>query len=91
MAVTNFAAIHIGSYDVSLEIYEISRKSGIHCIDRVVHHMELGRDSFTNGKIGPDLLDELCTVLKDFVHTASAYRVKEIRIMCWEKFSRRQD
>ena len=81
MAVTNFAAIHIGSYDVSLEIYEISRKSGIHCIDRVVHHMELGRDSFTNGKIGPDLLDELCTVLKDFVRTASAYRVKEIRII----------
>ena len=81
MAVTNFAAIHIGSYDVSLEIYEISRKYGIHCIDRVVHHMELGRDSFTNGKIGPDLLDELCTVLKDFVRTASAYRVKEIRII----------
>ena len=29
MQITTFAAIHVGTYEVSLEIFEITRKNGI--------------------------------------------------------------
>jgi exopolyphosphatase/guanosine-5'-triphosphate,3'-diphosphate pyrophosphatase len=41
MAVTTFAAVDIGSYDVTLEVFEISKKNGIHCIDKIRHRLEL--------------------------------------------------
>ena len=75
MAVLTFGAIHIGSYEVTLEIFEISKKNGIHCIDKVVHRIELGHDSFSTGRIGFEMVDELCDVLKDFRKIMDTYRV----------------
>lgn len=75
MAVTTFAAVDIGSYDVTLEVFEISKKNGIHCIDKIRHRLELGRGSFTDGKIPPDMVDELCSVLSDFRKIMKGYRV----------------
>ena len=80
MAVTSFAAISIGSYEVSLDIYEISRKNGIHCIDRIRHRIELGKQPFANsGRISPALMDELCEVLQDFMKTVHMYRITNVR------------
>ena len=50
MQITTFAAIDIGTYDVTLEIFEISKKAGIHSIDTVRHRLELGRDTYASGK-----------------------------------------
>ena len=80
MAVTSFAAIVIGSYEVNLEIFEISRKNGIHRIDRIKHRIELGRQPFANsGRISPEMVEELCRVLQDFIKTIRMYRVTNVR------------
>lgn len=81
MAVHTFAAIDIGSYDVTLEIFEISRKNGIHSIDRIRQRLELGRDTFANGLIGPQMLDRLCDILSDFVEIIKSYKVDNYRVI----------
>lgn len=80
MAVTSFAAIVIGSYEVNLDIFEISRKNGIRCIDSIRHRIELGRQPFANsGRISPDMVSELCEVLQDYMKTVRMYRVTNVR------------
>ncbi len=54
MQYSTFAAIDIGSYDVILEIFEISKKQGIRSVDKICHRMELGKDTYTLGKIRPE-------------------------------------
>jgi exopolyphosphatase/guanosine-5'-triphosphate,3'-diphosphate pyrophosphatase len=81
MQVTTFAAIDIGSYDVTLEIFEISRKGGIHSIDTVRHRLELGRDTYACGKVGPEMVEELCRVLQDFVRIMNGYQVEASRVI----------
>ena len=53
MQYSTFAAIDIGSYDVILEIFEISKKQGIRSVDKICHRMELGKDTYTLGKNSP--------------------------------------
>ena len=57
MAITTFAAIYIGSYEVSLKIFELSGKKKIREIDHIRTRLELGRDTFHSGVIGSDLVD----------------------------------
>ena len=45
MAITTFAAIYIGSYEVSLKIFELSGKKKIREIDHIRTRLELGRDT----------------------------------------------
>ena len=79
MQITTFAAIHVGTYEVSLEIFEITRKNGIKSLDVVRHRMELGKDAYTYGKIGAQMEEELCRVLKDFVRIMEGYQVDAYR------------
>ena len=51
MQYSTFAAIDIGSYDVILEIFEISKKQGIRSVDKICHRMELGKDTYTLGRL----------------------------------------
>lgn len=74
MAIQTFAAIDVGSFEVELGIYEIS-KNGIRPIDHVRHMIALGKDTFRTGKVSYELVDELCRVLKDFSTIMESYRV----------------
>lgn len=79
MQITTFAAIDIGTYEIRLEVFELSRKNGIKSLDTVRHRMELGKDTYTNGKIGPEMEEELCRVLQDFGRIMREYRVDGYR------------
>lgn len=79
MAVQTFAAIDIGSFELDLGIYEMSGKTGIHCVDLVRHVIALGKETFSQGKISYGLVDEMCQVLEDFVRIMKMYKVKEYR------------
>lgn len=81
MQFATFAAIDIGSYDVTLEIFEISKKMGIHSVDRVRHRLELGRDTYAHGKIGPEMAEELCRILQDFVRIMEEYKPDAHRVI----------
>lgn len=74
MQVMTFAAIEIGSYSVGMEIFEISRKQGIRRIDSIRQRLELGRDTFTSGKISAAQVEELCRIMKEFVQIMDGYK-----------------
>ena len=79
MSVDMFATIEVGSYSVSLQIFELSKKNGIQTIDTVTHRLELGKTTYATGKVTAGLIDALCIVIKDFVRIMEEYQVREYR------------
>lgn len=77
MAIKTFAAIDIGSYELTMKIFEISRKGGIHPIDYIRHSIDLGADTYNHGKISQDKVDELCSVLTEFAQIMKTYNVED--------------
>jgi Exopolyphosphatase len=75
MNITTFAAIDVGSNELSMKIYEVSKKSGIKEIDHIRHTIELGSDTYSIGKISHKLVDELCEVLVGFTKKMLEYQV----------------
>lgn len=79
MAVQTFAAIDVGSFELELGIYQISPKSGLSRIDHVRHVIALGKETYIQGKISYDMVDEMCQVLGEFVKIMEGYKVKAYR------------
>ena len=75
MAVRTFAAIDVGSYELTMKIFEISQKLGLREIDCISHRIELGTDTYNTGKISNERVDELCDVLKEFKRIMEGYKV----------------
>ncbi|MBS6395750.1 MAG: HD domain-containing protein [Clostridiales bacterium] len=79
MTCVMFAAIDIGSYEVNLKIYELSARKGIRVVNHVKHRIELGKDAYATGRIGTELVDELCSVLLDFQRIMKEFGVEGYR------------
>lgn len=79
MAVTLFAAIDVGSYEVEMKIFEFTARRGMKEIDQLRYRIELGKDTYNTGKIGVKKLEELCRVLNDFVRVMDGYGVTAYR------------
>lgn len=77
MAVATFASIYIGSFEVTLKIFEFSSRKTIKPVDEVSVRLELGKDSYVNGNLGYEMVDELCDVLSQFRLIMDGYRVKK--------------
>lgn len=75
MAIKTFAAIDVGSYELTLKIFEFSGKDNMREIDCVTKRLDLGSDTFAMGKISNEKMDELCRTLKDFSDIMRSYRV----------------
>lgn len=78
MAYRTFAAIDVGSFELEMIIYEIS-KAGIQQLDCQRYVIALGRDTFTQGKISFEHIDEMCRVLERFAESMKEYGVTEYR------------
>ena len=74
-----FAAIDVGSYELTMKIFEISAKNGIKEIDYIRHRIDLGTDTFATGKIGNARVDELCRVLRDYGEIMKSYKVDQYK------------
>lgn len=79
MAVTLFAGIDVGSFDVEMKIFEFTPRKGMKVIDRIRHRIELGKDTYNSGKISVGRIEELCRVLKDFSGIMGGYKVGAYR------------
>lgn len=77
MAAHLFAAIDVGSFELELGIYEVSGKGRLKKVDHVRHVIALGRDTYNNGKISYELVEELCTVLGEFVDIMKGYKITD--------------
>ena len=80
MGILTFAAIDIGSYNVAIEIFQISRKNGLKSLDYVDYRMELGRDTYAEGRISNAMVKELCQVLNDYKRIMEEYQVADYRV-----------
>lgn len=79
MAVRTFAAIDVGSYELGMKIFEFSSKGGMKEIDNIRHSVELGTDTYQDGIISVQHMDELCDVLSDFSSVMKSYRVDDYK------------
>ena len=71
-----FAAIDIGSFELSMKIFEFTGKNNMQEIDCIRQRLDLGSDTYSHGKISNEKLDELCRTLKEFSDIMRSYKVE---------------
>lgn len=77
MAVSTFAAITIGSSEISMKIYEISSKKTINQIDNIRYPIELGMETYSNGELSHEIVHSVCSVLQDFCKIMKEYDISD--------------
>lgn len=79
MSSKTFAAIDVGSFELSMKIFEFSGKNHMREIDCLRQRIELGSDTYATGKISNEKMDELCRALKEFSSVMKSYKVETYR------------
>ncbi len=74
-----YATIEVGSYAVNLKVFEMTERKGIRLVSQVRHRIEIGRDTYATGKLGTEMVDELCRVLADYQRIMKEYGVDAYR------------
>ncbi|WP_034487851.1 exopolyphosphatase [Butyrivibrio fibrisolvens] len=74
-----FAAVHVGSYELTMKIFEISRKNGLKCLDHIRHRIDLGSETYATGTISSRHMLELTRVLKEFSEIMKSYGVTNVQ------------
>ena len=75
--ITLFAAIDIGSSQLSMKIFQLSKESGITVIDSCQSNLSIGKEAYTTGKISYELTNEICSCLESFKRVMNEYGVTE--------------
>lgn len=70
-----FAAIDVGSYELSMKIFEFSGKNKMREIDHIRHRIDLGTETYSTGKLSYEKVDELCKVLREYAGIMDSYKV----------------
>ena len=70
-----FAAIDVGSYELTMKIFEFSGKNKIREIDHIRHRIDLGTETYATGKLNYDKVEELSKVLKEYKKIMDTYQV----------------
>ena len=79
MAGTVFAAIDVGSYNVTMEIFSISKKTGLTSLTTLRQRLDLGTDTYKDRKISMESLEALVHILKDYSRAMKEFGVTEYR------------
>ncbi len=79
MAMQTFAAIHVGSNDTSMKIYQIMPRKGFHLLDTANIHVELGADTYNTGRLSNASIEGLCDILLKFRSKMKEYGVTEYK------------
>ena len=79
MAVTTFAAIDIGSYEISMKIFEFSKKIGFRELNDVRYRLEIGKGAYSRGRLEPEMVDDICVILKDFSNMMQEFGAATVR------------
>ena len=77
MEYMNFAAIEIGSGEVSMKIYEVSSKKGIVTIDYIKKPHRIGLETYKSRHISKTSIENICEILNDYKRIMKEYDVKE--------------
>ena len=86
MPLPAFAAIDVGSYEVGMKIFEMSKKNGIKELNDIRYRLELGNSVYASGKIDPVMVDDLCKILLDFKRMMKDFGVEDYRACATSAF-----
>ena len=79
MAIHTFAAVDVGSYELGMKIFEMSRGRGIREVDHVVRRIDLGSDTYADGKLSLRHVQEVRDVLREYKAIMDTYRVEDYK------------
>lgn len=79
MAGKAFAAINVGSNEISMKVCEITPKKGAKELDYVRSLIELGSDTYNKGHIGEESIVKLCDTINKFRKKMKEYGVTDYR------------
>lgn len=79
MAYQMFAAINVGSSDISMKIFEVTAKWGFKETDCINTTLELGSDTYRLGYVSNEKINDLCKCLNRFKDKMKEYGVDEYR------------
>lgn len=77
MAVTRYAVISIGSYEIELKVYEITNDKKIRVVDNIKSQCGLGNETYTRGRLSFEIIDKLCEELEKFNQIVKEYKVND--------------
>ena len=77
--VHTFAAIDVGSFELTMKIFEYGGRKPMKEIDCLVTGLSLGADTYATGKISKEKVDELCRVLQHFSSVMRSYKVESYK------------
>lgn len=75
-----FASIYIGSYEISLKIFELSAKKPIKEIEYIRSRIDLGRESLIHGTLDYKMVDKMCEILSNFKGIMNEYQVENYEV-----------
>ena len=81
-----FGAIDVGSHEVELKIFELSKKNGIRQLDDIIHLIDLGTDTYEQGRISFAHVAEVKRILLDFRRAMDSYGVRDYKAYATSAF-----
>lgn len=72
-----FAAIHLGSEMISMQIVEYKNMNKIKVLEQCNHRVKLGEETFKNKIIPPAMVNEICTLLQGYKNLMDELGVEE--------------
>lgn len=73
------AAIDVGSNSIRMVIAQISPDGDIKVLEELYKPTDIGKDTFSFGRIGVDSIHQTCDILKGFASIIHEYRIKSYR------------
>ena len=71
-----YGAINLGSSEISLKIFEISKKNGISELTHVRRKFAIGEETYSTGIISYRSMTEICSTLNDFTRVMEEFGVE---------------
>ena len=75
--ITLFFLFYIGSSQLSMKIFQLSKESGISVIESCQSNLSIGKETYNKGKISYELTGEICSCLESFKRIMNEYGVTE--------------
>jgi exopolyphosphatase/guanosine-5'-triphosphate,3'-diphosphate pyrophosphatase len=76
-----FAAIHVGSEQISIQIVEFTKLENVKVIEQSNCQLTLGEETFKTGRISFGAVSEICEILKGYRRLLIEYGVTDYRLI----------
>ena len=76
-----FAAIHVGSEQIGVQIVEYTNLDDVKIIEQSYRQVMLGEETFKTGRISFCAVSEICELLKGYRRLLSEYGVRDYRLV----------